>query len=189
MVIIDSVSSAVGDTLSPADATATMSAIKSWGIPSLLIAHSPKGAGRDGNKPTVYGAQAYTAAARLAILAEVEAQNKDALQVVIRNGKAGSDLGYIEPSLVTFRFANGRIASVESSEYVERAEAKSVKQPLIEAFRKSGRAMLVKELEESTGLKRPALSKALNDGARSNPPVFDKVSSVGNAKLWKLSDV
>ena len=138
LVIIDSASAAVGDTLSPADATETMRAIKSWGIPSLLIAHSPKGAGRDGNKPTVYGAQAYTAAARLAILAEVEAQNKDALQVVIRNGKAGSDLGCIEPSLATFRFANNRIASVECSEYEERAEATPVKERLIEAFRGYG---------------------------------------------------
>ena len=37
----------------------------------------------------MYGAQAWTAAARLAILAEVEVQNKDALRVAIRNGKAG----------------------------------------------------------------------------------------------------
>ncbi len=138
MVIIDSASAAVGDTLSPADATATMTAIKSWGIPSLLVAHSPKGAGKDGSKPTVYGAQAWTAAARLAILVEVEVQNKDALRVVIRNGKAGSDLGYIKPSLATFRFANNRIASVECSEYVERAEVKSVKERLIETFRECG---------------------------------------------------
>ena len=189
LVIIDSASAAVGDTLSPADATETMRAIKSWGIPSLLIAHSPKGAGRDGNKPTVYGAQAYTAAARLAILAEVEAQNKDALQVVIRNGKAGSDLGYIEPRLVTFRFANNRIASVECSEYEERAEATPVKERLIEAFKESGREMLVTELGEGTGLERSAISKALSDGARSNPPVFVEVGRVRNAKRWKLTNV
>ena len=148
MVIVDSASAAVGDTLSPADATATMSAIKSWGIPALLGAHSAKGAGKDGSRPSVYGAQAWTSAARLAILAEVEGQNEHELRVAIRNGKPGSDLGYIVPSLVTFRFGNGRISSVESSAYVERAEAKSVKQRLIEAFRKSGRAMLVKELGE-----------------------------------------
>ena len=86
----------------------------------------------------MYGAQAWTAAARLATLAEVEGKNKDALRVVIRNGKAGSDLGYIKPSLVTFHFAGNRLASVECSEYVERAEGKSVKERLIEAFRGYG---------------------------------------------------
>ena len=189
MVIVDSASAAGGDTLSPAEATATMSAIKSWGIPALLIAHSPKGAGRDGSRPSVYGAQAWTSAARLAILAEVEGQNEHELQVVIRNGKAGSDLGYIVPSLVTFRFANGRIASVESSEYVERAKAKPVKQRLIEAFKESGRAMLVTELGEGTGLERSAISKALNEGFHSSPQVFAETGQVGNAKRWKLSDV
>ena len=189
MVIIDSVSSAVGDTLSPADATATMSAIKLWGVPALLIAHSAKGAGRDGSRPSVYGAQAWTSAARLAILAEVEGQNEHELRVAIRNGKPGSDLGYIVPSLVTFRFGNGRISSVESSEYVERAKAKSVKQRLIEAFKESGRAMLVKELGEGTGLERSAISKALNEGFHSSPQVFVETGQVGNAKRWKLSDV
>ena len=46
LVIIDSASAAVGDTLSPADATATMSAIKSWGIPSPADCPFPQECGQ-----------------------------------------------------------------------------------------------------------------------------------------------
>jgi hypothetical protein len=47
-------------------------------------------------------------------------------------------LGYIKQGLATFGFTNDRIASVECSEYVERAEVKSVKERLIETFRECG---------------------------------------------------
>ena len=49
--------------------------------------------------------------------------------------------------------------------------------------------MRVADLVKDTGLERSAISKALNEGARSNPPVFVEVGHVGNAKRWKLASV
>ena len=193
LAIIDSASAAGGDTLSPSDAAATMRAIKSWGVPTLLIAHCPKDTGKDGSKASVYGAQAWTAAARLAILTEVVERNELSLEIVIRNGKTGSDLGYIQPRLISFSFANNQLENVESSEYTNRGEAKllktrlSVERQLIKVFKECGRQMKTKELEESSGLARTEISKALNAGAHADPPVFVEVGRVGNAKSWALA--
>jgi hypothetical protein len=49
--------------------------------------------------------------------------------------------------------------------------------------------MRVAALVKDTGLERSAISKALNEGARSDPLVFVEVGRVGNAKRWKLANV
>ena len=195
LVIIDSASAAGGDTLSPSEATATMSSIKSWGIPALLIAHPPKDAGHDRNKPSVYGAQAWTAAARLATFTKAEEQNEHSLKIVLRNGKAGSDLGFIKPMTITFNFDGKRLASVECSEHEARTEAKPakgklpVRDRLIDALTAGGKPMTIKELEKANGLDRSAISKALNDGARSNPSVFVQAGRGRDGKIWELANV
>ena len=84
---------------------------------------------------------------------------------------------------------------MESSEYNDRGEAKllktqlSVERQLIKVFKECGRQMKTKELEESSGLARTEISRALNAGAHTDPLVFVEVGRVGNAKSWALANV
>ena len=49
--------------------------------------------------------------------------------------------------------------------------------------------MRVVDLVKDTGLERSPISKALNEGARSDPLVFVEAGHVGNTKRWKLANV
>ena len=175
LVVIDSATSAAVDAIDPGVASATMQIMQSWGIPVLLLAHSPKQ-----DSETVYGSQVWTALTRLALKARSEPSAVNELVVTIGGGKPGNDLGRIAPRRITYTFGHGEILASSTSTEINMGPTvhDRIKEALSEHPGQSGQ-----ELAETTGLSKSAISKTL----KASPTIFIGVKQ-GRSKAWSLSD-